>query len=98
MKSYAQILQEDRRLQILRILQESPSYQVNEHLLQEAMRNFGHAVSRDLLRTELTWLAEQRYIELKTIADVRIPVMNQRGLDVARGSIEVEGVKRPDPS
>lgn len=95
--SYAQLVQEDRRLVILRILSESDHYSTNEHLLKMGLHAFGHNVGTDLARTELAWLKEQGLITVDEIGGVQIPKLTARGLDVAQGSTVVPGVKRPQP-
>jgi len=95
--SYAKLLEEDRRLSILRLLAESNDYKANEYLLQSALDGVGHAVSGDRLRADLAWLAEQGLVELGTVADVKVPKLTQRGLDVAQGRASHPGVKRPRP-
>jgi len=95
--SYAQLVQEDRRLVILRILSESDQYSTNEHLLKMGLHAFGHNVGTDLARTELAWLKEQGLVSVDEIGGVQIPKLTGRGLDVAQGSTVVPGVKRPAP-
>lgn len=95
--NYAQMVQQDRRLVILRILSESDQYSTNEHLLKMAMHMFGHNVGTDLARTELAWLKEQGLVSVDEIGGVQIPKLTGRGLDVAQGSTVVPGVKRPAP-
>lgn len=95
MSTYKQLLTEDRRLTILRILLESAEYRANEFLLNTALSSFAHSVSADQLRTDLAWLQEQGVIKLATVASVQIAELNRRGQDVALGRAEVPGIKRP---
>lgn len=95
--SYQQIVTEDRRLVILKILQESDHYSTNEHLLRSVLHSFGHNIGRDKLRTELSWLQEQNLVSVDTVSDVQIAKLTGRGIDVATGSSVVPGVKRPEP-
>ncbi|CUR45533.1 hypothetical protein BN2364_1092 [Alloalcanivorax xenomutans] len=95
--SYAQLVQEDRRLVILRVLSESDQYSANEHLVKAMLHSLGHNAGTDLVRTELAWLQEQGLVSIAEVAEVRIPKLTGRGLDVAMGSTIVPGVKRPQP-
>lgn len=94
---YARLVEEDRRLSILRLLAESNEYKANEFLLQSALDGVGHAVSGDRLRADLAWLAEQGLVGVETVAEVRVPKLSARGLDVAQGRVTHPGVKRPRP-
>lgn len=95
--NYAEIIEADRRLAILKLLQDSAGYACNEHLLATLLGSFGHAISVDRLRTDLAWLAEQGLIAVRDVGGVEIATIVQRGLDVAQGIAHVPGVKRPAP-
>lgn len=95
--SYARLVEEDRRLTILRLLADSNEYRAHEYLLQQALERFAHAVSGDRLRADLAWLAEAGLVELDVVADVQVPRLTQRGLDVAQGRTQHPGVRRPRP-
>ena len=95
MKTYADIQTEDRRLVILRVLQESTSYKANEFIVSTMLDNYGHSISNDRLRTDLSWLTEQGMIEVDTVRGVQIARLSARGQDVAEGRTEVPGIKRP---
>lgn len=95
--SYADIVEADRRLVILKVLQDSAGYACNEHLLGSLLGSFGHAIPADRLRTDLAWLTEQSLITVRDVGGVEIASLTQRGLDVAQGRAHVPGVKRPAP-
>ncbi|KAB7624337.1 ArsR family transcriptional regulator [Alkalilimnicola sp. S0819] len=95
--SYQQLLQEDRRLVILRLLAESQGYTANIYLLSAALPGFGHAISHDGLRAELAWLDEQALISVSKVSDVEVAKLTPRGNDVAHGRARCPGVKRPEP-
>ena len=95
--NYAEIVQADRRLVILKVLQDSAAYACNEHLLGSLLGSFGHVITADRLRTDLAWLAEQGLISVRDVGGVEIATIVQRGLDVAQGIASVPGVKRPAP-
>ncbi|BCS94603.1 hypothetical protein DSLASN_02350 [Desulfoluna limicola] len=94
--SYEQTIQEHLRITLLRLLYEDPDYTQNDSLLTDLTEAYGFTPSRDKVRTELAWLAEQGLV---TIDDgkIIIAMLTERGADVARGRVTVPGVKRPSP-
>lgn len=95
--NFRQFEDEDRRLSILLVLKESGGYRCNEYLLRTALDSLGHAVSRDRLMTDLSWLAEQGHVATETVANISVATLSARGLDVASGRTIAPGVKRPAP-
>jgi len=95
MKSFADRLLEDRRLALLRILAEQAGYKANSTVLAVALDAFGHAVSRDFVRGQLAWLAEQGLLRIDDLGAVLLATLTERGLDVANGVASVPGVARP---
>jgi hypothetical protein len=93
----AERIAEDRRLVILRLLESSPGYTANESLVVIALRDFGHAASRDQVHTDFAWLKEQGLVTLEEIATVQIASLTQRGAETAQGFVTTPGVKRPSP-
>ncbi|WP_448680565.1 VpaChn25_0724 family phage protein [Pseudomonas nicosulfuronedens] len=92
---YADFLRQDMRLVILRLLVEMPAYRANSSVLNAALDNFGHAISRDQVKTELAWLAEQGAVALEDIGPVVVATLTERGQDIAAGRARVPGIKRP---
>jgi DNA-binding transcriptional ArsR family regulator len=97
MNSFAHLLSEDRRLVILRILEKAPGSEANHYLLREALDSMGHNVSRDVVMTELSWLAEQGLVTLEDLGSMKVAALTGRGQDVALGRAVVPGVKKPVP-
>jgi len=97
MSKYADFLSEDRRLVILRILAEMPTYRANSSVLHTVLQQWGHEPSRDQVKTELRWLEEQALVRIDSIDDgsVLLAKLTERGQDVAAGRAKVDGVKRP---
>lgn len=92
------IQQADRRLAILQVLLAVMGNGAHEEMLRDSLRaTKGKAVSRDLMRTELAWLAEQGLITVREIETLQIADLTARGADVANGFSIVPGVKRPTP-
>lgn len=96
--SYQDHVQENRRLTILRLLEREPDYAVNDSVIQMTLAEFGHGVSRDVVRTDFAWLQEQGLTTVRVIAErVQVCKLTPRGVDVARGLVVVPGVQRPSP-
>lgn len=93
--AFKDLLDEDRRLVILRSLHEMDGYEANESILDSCLDAYGHRISRDSVRTLLAWLQEQGLITLREVADCQIAMLTGRGEDVATGQARVPGVKRP---
>lgn len=98
MNKYADYLREDQRLALLRLLSEMPSYRSNSSVLVSVMRTWGHEMSRDQVKTELTWLGEQGLLKIEdNLQAVLVVALTERGADVAAGRVTQPGVKRPGP-
>jgi hypothetical protein len=97
MSTFADLLTSDIRLVILRALQQDLGYSHNESIIHAIVEKFGHHCSRDMIRTQLSWLQEQCLVSLNDIAGIYVATITQRGADVATGCATVPGVKRPGP-
>lgn len=98
MSNFADFVTEDRRLAILRLLEGQRGYEANDSVLQIALDRLGHNVSRDVVRSDLSWLAEQGLVSLEIVLDsVTVATATQRGVDAALGRTIHPGVKRPSP-
>ncbi len=97
MPSFAEHFAADRRLTILKLLEASAGYTANEFVLQVALAEHGHSVSRDLLRTDLAWLAEQGVLSVTQGPHMQSATITERGADVANARATVPGIKRPIP-
>ncbi|EPA9110270.1 VpaChn25_0724 family phage protein [Serratia plymuthica] len=93
--SFADFLREDQRLVMLRFLAEMPSYSSNSSVIYQALTRYGHAPSRDQVKTELRWLEDQGLLRVDDIETVLVARLTERGADVAAGRAIVPGVKRP---
>ncbi len=92
---YTEFLKEDRRLVILRLLSEMPSYRSNTSILCAGLDQMGHAATRDQVKTDVEWLAEQSLVKTEDVGSVVVVQLLERGQDVATGRAVVPGVKKP---
>lgn len=97
MSNFAKLVTEDRRLVILRFLDETPSRELNTSVLQSALDAYGHNVSRDQVHTDCAWLDEQGLVDVEAVGPVQVVNLTARGVDVAQGRAVQPGVKRPGP-
>ena len=90
------LLDQDQRLVLLRSLLDCGD-SANESILQTCLQTYGHKVSRDTVRTQLSWLREQGLVTLDDVSGCYVAVITGRGDEVATGVITVPGVKKPRP-
>jgi Fe2+ or Zn2+ uptake regulation protein len=95
---YKKVFSEHLRITILRMLAEQPDYTLNDSMIRDIVPSYGFRPSRDFIRTQLAWLAEQGLVRMDTTKDGCCVVrLAERGEEVARGYATVPGVKRPFP-
>ncbi|MDA8488554.1 VpaChn25_0724 family phage protein [Kluyvera sp. Awk 3] len=90
------VLDQDQRLVLLRSLLDCGD-SANESILQTCLQTYGHKVSRDTVRTQLSWLREQGLVTLSDVSGCYVAEITGRGDEVASGLITVPGVKKPRP-
>jgi HD-like signal output (HDOD) protein len=98
MTDYLRHLAEHRRLSILKVLDRAPGYSANDSVLHDAVVSLGISSTRDQVRGDLGWLAEQQLVTLRDVEMLKVATITVRGADVAKGLAIVEGVKRPSAS
>lgn len=95
MSKFSEFIRPDQRLVILRLLSELPAYTSNSSVIAQLLSQFGHAMSRDQVKTEIWWLAEQGLLEVDEAESVLVVKLTERGADVVAGRTRVPGVKKP---
>lgn len=93
--SFADTLAEHRRITILRFLDASGGYSVNESILYDAVNAHGVVSTRAQVCTELAWLRDQGLVTIEDLRGLMIATLTSRGQDIATGRTTVPGVKRP---
>ena len=97
-KPFAQVIREDRRLVMLRLLSEQGGYRANSSILHAGLQHLGVLASRDDVATDLAWLRDQSLIGLDRVSDaVSVATLTARGQDVVHGVSLVPGVSKPSP-
>lgn len=95
--TYRDRLDADLRLSVLRLLEAAGTVGLAEPVLRDLLEDDGRRPSRDGLRTQLSWLAEQGLAETREASDGWVVLGTARGNDVALGRATTPGVRRPAP-
>lgn len=94
-KTYNDFAREERRLNILRFLEQAQAYRASTGVLYAQLDAIGDPSSRADVATDCQWLSEQGLVTLDTPADdVMLVTLTERGQDVCAGKAVVPGVKR----
>ena len=94
--SFADALTEDRRLVILRLLNDQQA--ANDSALHAALTAIGHQIPRDTVREDMWWLHERALVHVEIVGQVYlVATITERGQNVAFGRVVVPGIKRPTP-
>lgn len=95
--SYQAIVLRDFRLCLLKTLAEQPGYTGSETVLQAIAKSYGHSRTREVIRTELNWLADVAAVTLKEQGGYSIATITRRGLEHVEGLVVIDGVNKPSP-
>lgn len=83
MMNYSELVTQDRRLAILRLLKESKG-SANESVLHVGLESLGHRRQpRSQIRDDIRYLMGQDLLVVEFFADVMVCAITQRGVDVA---------------
>jgi hypothetical protein len=93
--SYQDYLNEDRRLVLLRLLADLPGRKGNSSVLATLLDHWGHSVSRDYVKGQLAWLAEQGLVTTEDMGPVILASISERGIEVTEDRVRVPGISRP---
>ena len=94
--SYGDLLIQDARLVLLRVISEMPSRRANSSVLCTIIdERYGHTLELADVKRELRWLEEHELVEIETAGSVLLATLRERGEKVVKGRITVDGVKRP---
>ena len=99
--NFDELLRENRRLTILRMLTKAPSYEANHLVIQAALESVGLTASHDQVTADLRWLESLGLLKLECVEGsdmcIWIATLTNSGSDVAKGRATVPGVRRPLP-
>lgn len=98
-KTFAEVMREDRRLVILRLLNEATGKQGNSSVLHAGLKHLSIIVERHDLIDDLRFLQTHGLVELRQLGDINLNLyavhLRSRGEDLLQGDINIEGVSRP---
>lgn len=97
MSDYAATLRKHRRLGILRHLERCSDFTSNASILVDVLRGVGVTSTRSQVITELSWLAENGFVENTDGGDFVITTATERGIEIAQGSATHPDIQRPHP-
>lgn len=101
--SLQQLLDEDRRLVILRCLSEAHDYSLNESLIERMLVRLRVGVpGRDIVRAHLAWLEQHGLVSVERMEmggarELWVGKLTKAGQEVAQGR-PWPGVARPSPT
>lgn len=97
-KTYAEIVTEDRRLVLLRILHGTPGNASNHYVLRTALGSLGHKATSETVFNDIVWLGTQSLVLTEELdSDVLMATLTEMGEQVALGLVRAAGVARPLP-
>ena len=84
---------------LVALAKDTVGFRANSSFLKDLLeRGAGFVLTRDQVRTELAWLAEQGLVTTsEAIEGLVVAVLSERGGDVASGAATVPGVQQPGP-
>ena len=99
--SLQNVLAEDRRLVVLRLLSEG-GFRANESVLRKGLDAFGHRIAHELMRADLAFLQEHGLLRIETLhppsgTELWLAQLTDAGDEVARGVSVHPGVARRGP-
>jgi hypothetical protein len=96
MNKLTELMGEDRRLLLLRLLAESNGFVASADLLHTVLGSMGHGVSRARLEADLALLEELALVQQEQVGLCLVRI-TARGVDVASGMASAPGIARPRP-
>lgn len=97
--SFREVLDRDRRLALLRFLDEAPEGTMNDSVLKTALSQIGHGVARDVIGADLLLLEEHGLVHLDRLnlsaGEIIVASIREDGSDIAAGRRSSTVVARP---
>jgi hypothetical protein len=90
------LIEEDRRLVVLKLLHEDGDYSLNERLLRKALKVWGHGCTDTEVRRLLDWLEANLAVRIDR-EEIWIAVLTRLGAQHVEGDTLIKGVARPGP-
>lgn len=97
MTEFADHWRKHLRITILKLMMPAQGYRSNESILHGQLPRMGFNCSRDQVRTEITWLAQQGLVSVEETEGFLVADLTVQGIDVAEGRSTHPDVQRPSP-
>lgn len=97
MTNYAEYLEGDARLCMLRELAKQSDGRLNEIALTKVLDDFGYRRSRDWVRTQMRKLDELGAVRNTEVGTVLVAMITRAGTDHVERRSTIDGVARPSP-
>lgn len=97
MTDFNEFARRDLRLTLLKALAAQPGFTGNENILQHEAAAVGLNRSREVIRTELNFLASIGAIKAQERGTVMIGTLLARGHDHVKGLLVLDGINTPSP-
>ena len=93
MTTYAEHVERDRRLVILRLIADNNGA-ANDRMLQGGLAKWGIRCTVAVIASSLAWLSQQGFCRVKHVdgSDVAVAEITRRGREVAEGLAETPGI------
>ena len=96
MRSYSDVVAEDRRLVILRILRGVHERRVNQFVLRKVMKLSGYDELLPTVENDIAWLRKQGLVKTEELdGGVVLVILTDFGDQAARGVVRVSGLAVP---
>ena len=97
MNDFATHWRKHLRITILKLMLPAQGYSTNESILHGHLPRLSFNCTRDQVRTELNWLAQQGLINVEDVDGLLVASLTTEGVDVAEGRGTHPDVQRPSP-
>lgn len=95
-KHFQSYVARERRLSILQLLVQANGT-ANDGVIHTALQGLGYRrETRDEIREDIRFLIGVGLVVDEWVRSVQVVNITRRGVDVAEGRVEVEGVEKPD--
>ncbi len=95
--NFAEVIERDARLIILKELSSQVDRRLNETVLVHVLDQFAIKRSRDWVRTQIRAMAELGAVTFEEIGTVFVASLTRKGLDHVERRVIIEGIARPSP-
>lgn len=95
MNDYAEVIRQDARLIILKVLAAQTDERLHSGFIAEELLRFGIDRAREWIHGELDWLAEMGAVTLIKPGSVVVATLTEKGARHLRRGVVIEGIKRP---